>query len=154
MGGKYLTGLYGISSATKSEPFDEPPHLIKASFAIYKYYDIIFSCNLLFNKLTWIIHLVVSFNMCCCLNLVSKEQSASRTITTCTCANLSEFCSCFRLCAKHINFLVIITNSKLCWINRLHAKIGIWTWVFASLYYIIDSLNHSATAAGWANLTC
>ena len=33
-----------ISSATKSEPSDKPPQLTNASFTIYKYYDIIFSC--------------------------------------------------------------------------------------------------------------
>ena len=39
-----------ISSATKSEPSDKPPQLIKASFTIYKYCDIIFSCILPVNK--------------------------------------------------------------------------------------------------------
>ena len=38
-----------------------------------------YNCNLLFNKLTWIIHLVFSFNMCCCLNFARKEHSATLT---------------------------------------------------------------------------
>ena len=37
------------------EPSDKPPQLIKASFTIYKYY---FHLNLLFDKVTCIIHLV------------------------------------------------------------------------------------------------
>ena len=32
-----------------------------------------------FNKLTWIIHLVFSFSMCCWLTFVSKEHAASLT---------------------------------------------------------------------------
>ena len=38
-----------ISSATKSEPSDKPPQLIKASFTTNKNYDIIISCILHLN---------------------------------------------------------------------------------------------------------
>ena len=39
-----------ISSATKSEPSDKPPQLIKEPFTIYKYYDSIFLFK--FSKIT------------------------------------------------------------------------------------------------------
>ena len=39
-----------ISSTTKSEPSDKPPQLIKASFTLFKDYDIVLRCILHLNK--------------------------------------------------------------------------------------------------------